>query len=186
MEADFRKLENGAAHCNLEVKARIRDVRQFRTAVENIATEKLAQQYQTDTYFSCPNGRLKLRQIQFEDGSDHAQLIHYARENTTVNKASHYRVSRVVDPVSFRETLASALGIWKTVAKRREIYLYRHVRIHIDEVLRMGDFMELEAVLSEGMKLPEQTRLVDWLCKQLDVQTTDRIGESYSDLAPTE
>ena len=38
--------------------------------------------------------------------------------------------------------LAEALGVRSVVRKRREIYLYHNVRIHLDEVCDLGRFLE--------------------------------------------
>ena len=42
-------------------------------------------------------------------------------------------------------------GVRVVVEKRREIFLVQNVRIHLDDVVSLGSFLEFEAVLSPGM-----------------------------------
>jgi len=179
-------MENGTPRHNLEIKATVRDKSAFRRAAESVATECLGIQLQTDTYFACDNGRLKLREIAFEDGTSHAQLIHYSRTDAEEAKSSNYRIAPVTEPSPLKETLASAFGIWKTVRKRREIFLHKNVRIHLDEVEGLGDFMEIEAVQEAGMDLPQQRELVRWLSDELGIAPEDRLAGSYSDMLAVE
>ena len=88
----------------------------------------------------------------------------------------------VADSVALAATLASAYGIWKTVKKRRRIFLHRNVRIHVDEVQGLGDFVELEAVQSPEMDRSEQLDLVDRLREELGIGDDDLLVGSYSDM----
>ena len=43
------------------------------------------------------------------------------------------------------------LGVRACVRKRREVWLYRNARIHLDTVDGLGCFVEIEVVVTEGM-----------------------------------
>jgi predicted adenylyl cyclase CyaB len=43
--------------------------------------------------------------------------------------------------------LSRSLGVRGVVEKVRRLYLWRHTRIHLDEVIGLGSFMELETVV---------------------------------------
>ena len=98
---------------------------------------------QTDTYYRCTKGRLKLRQ--FAGGL--AELIAYTRPRTIMcARLSQYHVVPVIDADRIHEALLAALGVLVVVEKVRELSLYKNVRIHLDEVERLGSFLEFEAV----------------------------------------
>ena len=42
------------------------------------------------------------------------------------------------------------LGAQGCVRKRREVWLYRNARIHLDTVEGLGQFIEIEVVVKEG------------------------------------
>jgi predicted adenylyl cyclase CyaB len=68
------------------------------------------------------------------------------------------------------------------VEKHREILLYENVRIHLDQVAGLGEFLEFEAVLGEGDNAADGHRKVDWLTQRLGISTDRLIQGSYADL----
>ena len=61
------------------------------------------------------------------------------------------------DAGALKTALVAALGIRGVVHKRREIYLWHNVRIHLDEVAGLGALVEFEAVLAINPAEP-----IDW------------------------
>jgi adenylate cyclase class IV len=129
---------------NLESKFRCRDLDAVRAALPSLPTRREGVQLQTDTYFHARAGRLKLREI---DGQP-AMLIWYNRSDAATAKLCNYHLIPIGEPALLCTALTAALGERGVVRKRREIYLYRNVRIHLDEVEGLGTFVEFEAVLS--------------------------------------
>ncbi len=163
---------------NLELKARLADIAAARTIAVGLATETLGVQRQVDTYFHCPHGRLKLREI---DGQ-RAQLVWYARDNHTDVRPSDYVLAPVDDGAALHLALTQALGVRGTVEKRREIFLYHNVRIHLDEVVNLGSFLEFEAVLGPTAdESVSRTRLAH-LNGAFDLSPSDLLSGSYSDM----
>ena len=69
--------------------------------------------------------------------------------------------------------------------KRREIYLFQSVRIHLDEVENLGTFLEFEAVVSHGIDdQAARAQLAD-LSQRFAISSTDLVAVSYSDLLST-
>src|SRR5947207_1374897 len=115
---------------NIELKARLDDPAVATRVAEQLCGRVAKIERQLDTYFGSPHGRLKLREI---DGHK-AELIWYQRPDQAEAKASDYRIVPVADAAGLKQALGSALGIRGTVGKLRRIYLYKNVRIHLDEV----------------------------------------------------
>ena len=162
---------------NIELKARLGSLQTARKQAELIATDTAAPQFQVDTYFNSPHGRLKLREINGEQ----AQLIWYERPQELQPKTSNYLIQEVVDVVSWKQLLDRACGICATVRKHREIFFYENVRIHLDNVDSLGAFLEFEAVLSkEGdeQRGHSQLRL---LTKHFQITSNDLLKSSYGE-----
>jgi len=62
--------------------------------------------FQDDTFFTCPNGRLKLRTF----SATEAELIFYRRPDQTGPKESVYSIAPVTAPDKIREVLSQAYG----------------------------------------------------------------------------
>ncbi len=163
---------------NLEIKARLRDLAAARTVAARLASAPPELQQQTDTYFQAPHGRLKLREI---NGSA-AQLIWYARPDETAAKVSRYHLIEVANPAALRAVLDAALGVRCRVEKRREVYFYHQVRIHLDEVARLGSFLEFEAVLGTKLNEADAACQLAYLSEQFAIRQCDLVAESYVDL----
>ena len=162
---------------NIELKARVASLNDVRAICREIATFS-ADERQTDTYFACTNGRLKLR----ERESQPAQLVAYTRPDAATPRASDYWLVPVVEPSHLKAALTAALGVLVVVEKEREVYLYRNVRIHLDHVVGLGNFVEFEAVMSAGDNDVDAAQLVTDLAQRLNIKAEDRINCSYSDL----
>jgi adenylate cyclase len=163
---------------NIELKARLDSLDAARATAARLATSQPGFETQIDTYFVCRHGRLKLREI---NGS-RAQLVWYARSDRPDAKASDYRLVSVADPEPLKQALAAAWGTLIVVEKRREIYLYRNVRIHLDEVSGLGEFIEFEAVLGGGVDEAAGRAQVAWLQDEFRIAPADLLDGSYSDL----
>ena len=55
----------------------------------------------------------------------------------------------VAEPTRLRDALAASCGLIGRVRKRRVVYLVGRTRVHLDCVDGLGDFLELEVVLSD-------------------------------------
>jgi len=129
---------------NIELKALLHDrVAALRVcdALDAIFQDDIRQ---VDTYFRVPEGRLKLRES--EPGDDY--LVFYRRPDLASTKACDYTLTVVSRSV--KRVLTDALGVLAVVTKVRTLYLWENVRIHLDRVDGLGEFIEFEAVLTES------------------------------------
>ena len=164
---------------NIELKARCADLRAASHAAEELGAKRQGILQQLDTYFHCRNGRLKLRETA---GDAVAQLIWYARADSTDFRGSDYYVLPIPKPLETRLALAAALDVRGEVRKRRELWLWHNVRIHLDDVADLGTFVEFEAVMAEGEREEDSLDRLATLTQALDIGERDRIAVSYSDL----
>lgn len=163
---------------NVEIKARIADLAALERQVASLATSGPELIPQDDTFFACPNGRLKLRVL----GSGLGQLVFYRRSDEAGPKESFYLVSETPDPDSLRETLAKAYGTLGRVRKHRTLYLIDRTRIHLDRVEGLGEFLEFEVVLAEGEPTEAGVAVADDLLKLLAIPAESLIERAYFDL----
>ena len=161
---------------NLELKARYTNLAKAEKIVNNLQATFLGKDHQKDTYFSVRNGQLKLRETQM--GRD--QLIWYNRTVSKQARKSEYYLYEVEDTNQMLRLLTQSNGVQTTVRKIRNSYLYENVRIHLDKVRSLGNFIEFEAVLSDGrIRIMDKER-IESLTKQFEIKSRDLVSQSYS------
>ena len=163
---------------NVEIKARVRDPLAIRRAAEQLADDGPHELIQEDTFFPCPDARLKLRKL----GEEIGELIWYSRPDAEGPKESRYERYPTEAPDHLRDVLARALGVRGVVRKRRLLLMAGRTRIHLDAVEGLGDFMELEVVLTGGETLQDGEREARALMQQLGIEESDLIEGAYIDL----
>lgn len=131
---------------------------------------------QRDTYFEVARGALKLR----EEHPGRPHLIQFERASERHQRESRYRIVEVDDCETLCAALAAAIGIRGVVVKRRRLLLWRSVRIHLDEVERLGSFIELEAVAPPDSDLAHEHRLVAELRDALAITDERLVGRGYA------
>jgi adenylate cyclase class IV len=163
---------------NIEIKARVASIDSILPGAAALADEGPVEIIQDDTFFACPNGRLKLRAFSSEAG----ELIFYRRADQEGPKESFYLVSPTGSPDFLRETLSLAYGQVGRVRKKRTLYLAGRTRIHLDQVESLGDFLELEVVLGDGENAETGVAIARDFMEKLGVQPDQLIDRAYVDL----
>jgi len=138
---------------NIEIKARITSEQtgRIRSEARARSSREPEVQLQRDTFYRAPSGRLKLREL----GDGTGELIAYERPDRAGPKHSSYVVSPCANPGSLHAALARSVGVRGVVEKRREVIHVGRTRVHLDEVVGLGSFLELEVVLGDALT-PEQ------------------------------
>jgi len=166
------------SHLNVEIKARCTDAGRIREILRAKNADFRGVDEQIDTYFNCPNGRLKLREGKIENN-----LIHYLRENSADPKASHVTLFSTENGSLLKKILIDAYGEKIVVKKRREIYFIENVKFHIDAVDGLGAFVEIEAIDADGrLTETELRRQCDHYVELFAIPQSDLLAESYSDM----
>lgn len=165
------------ARRNVELKARDPDPARTLAAARAHGASDAGLLEQRDTYFSARDGRLKLR-----EQADGAQLIAYRRADEAAARTSAYRLVDVPDPAALRAALDDTLGTVVVVRKRRQLLLWRDVRIHLDEVEDLGSWVELEAVAPADSDLSREHATVAELRAVLGIDEANVVAEGYAAL----
>jgi adenylate cyclase len=163
---------------NVEIKARVGDLRRIQEAVRPLADSGPTVLQQEDTFFEVPCGRLKLRVL----GDDKAELIHYSRADAGGPRECQYAIVPVAEPAALRRVLADALGVAGTVRKTRTLYMAGRTRIHLDKVEGLGSFVEIEVVLGDGEPVADGEAEAHRLMEALDIREQDLVPVAYVDL----
>jgi predicted adenylyl cyclase CyaB len=95
---------------------------------------------------------------------------------------SQYVLAPTDDPLALKTALTNALGVRAVVRKQRTLYLVGQTRIHFDRVENLGEFIELEVVLTPGQTFAEGVEIAAKLMRQLEINEQDLVESAYVDL----
>jgi homotetrameric cytidine deaminase len=165
------------ARVNVELKAADRDPETTAARCLALGATDRGELHQTDTYFLARRGRLKLR-----TDESAAELIAYTRPDHPDAAESTYVLAPVSAPEELADALEAALGTVVIVSKRRRLFLWEGVRIHLDEVDGLGSFVEFEAVLPDAGDAETARGKVARLRAELAIEDDALISAGYADL----
>ncbi len=163
---------------NIEIKAQIDNIESLLSLAAEIADEGPIEILQDDTFFSCPNGRLKLRAFSEHKG----ELIFYQRPDSSGPKESFYLISPTASPDTLRKALSLAYGECGRVRKHRTLFLVGRTRVHLDRVEGLGHFLELEVVLAQDEPSEAGISIAHKLLEKLTVSDQQLVEGAYVDL----
>lgn len=173
----------------LELKAKVDSLDSLQGNLTKLKAEHVGTFHQTDVYFDVPKGRLKLRK---REGDGKVELVYYERENIADIKESNVFILRIRNSTWLENLLEKALKTKVIVKKVREIYRYqgtkveskcRHIQIHLDDVEKLGTFVEFEMKRSDHTKKRDK-QILENLMKRLGIRANQLEKYSYSDLLP--
>jgi homotetrameric cytidine deaminase len=164
---------------NVEIKARDADPDATAARCQALGAVDHGVLQQRDTYFAGRHGRLKLR----EQDEAAAELIAYRRPDAEQAQESAFVRAPAAEPALLREALDAALGETVAVVKRRRLFVWEQVRIHLDDVEGLGTFIELEAMVGPGLNTREEAlEKVARLRSELAISDDALVAVGYSDL----
>jgi predicted adenylyl cyclase CyaB len=171
----------------VELKAKVEDLDAARRRLTSLGAQYKGTFRQTDLYFDIPQGRLKLRET---DDNKQAELIYYERGNVAEPKTSNVFILKTQEPAILKTLLSRLLKTKQTVKKVREIYQiqenhhtskHRHVQIHLDNVEKLGTFIEFEMKSTKRTENKDK-QLLQNLMNRLEIKTKQLKKISYSDM----
>ena len=162
---------------NLELKAKYPDQKAAIRIAEEIGAEYEGILHQEDIYFKISPGRLKLRIV-----NNNYELIYYKRANIKTVRESEYEIFRVKDGRELFSVLKGILPVTVIVKKKRVLYIWQNVRIHIDTVKGLGKFLEFEAVCKTKKDSKDAPSKLKKLIRVFNIKQKDMVSSSYSEL----
>ena len=171
----------------LELKAKVANLDAIRKRLFGVDARRIGSFWQIDTYFDVPKGRLKLREV---ESSNRANLVYYERRNVAGPKRSDVFILEIQEPRVIKNLLQKILKTKVVVEKTREIFRcqgtklgsrQRYVQIHLDDVKRLGTFVEFEMRSSERTENRDRQILKN-LMDRLGIEKSQLVRYSYSDL----
>jgi adenylate cyclase class IV len=161
---------------NLEIKANCPNA----TVFEQFEKYYAGTLNQTDTYYECNTGRLKLR----EEQNKPSKIIHYDRSNEAVERISRFDFYPIDNVDLFKKVFGGSLKVELTVTKTRKLYLYKHARIHHDRVdeLPGKEFVKIEVLINNKEKEEHAPELMKKLLILLNIKNEDKIDVGYREL----
>lgn len=164
---------------NIEIKAKYVNLENGLNIAKNLGAKYIGLDHQVDTYFKTPTGRFKLR----ESSISGSYLVPYLREDTKTAKTSSYALIPVEDSTVTKNLFSSILGVGTIVEKKRHIFIKENVRIHLDDVLGLGTFFELEAVCDENSIIENENKKVNELLDIFQIRKEDLLSGSYKEMS---
>lgn len=162
---------------NLEIKVKLKSHHQIKKILEENRINLTEILNQTDIYYKVNRGILKLR---IENGTK--TLIYYDRNEKSKKRWSDFYLLDL-SSVDANKYFKRFLDVLVIVKKKRELYLYKNTRIHLDYVKGLGYFLELETRVLNGLKDAEKR--FNYLLGLLDLRSKEEIRASYKDLLLT-
>ena len=165
---------------NIEFKAELRDLPVARQQCKVLGATRMGVMHQTDTYFRLADGRLKRREAPGEP----TEWIFYHRRDIVRPRMCDYAI--LSDTQARRRWGTSTLKEWVRVIKRRELWMLDNVRIHLDEVELIGNFLEFEAVVDKDHDTRSCHETIKHLREIFRLTMGEPVGPSYSDMVAME
>lgn len=163
---------------NIEFKAKTNDIKKLEEKLLTLSPLFKGEDHQVDTYFHVNKGRLKLR----EGNIEHA-LIYYERADTADARQSDVILYQHQPDAALKKILEKIHGVKVIVDKRRRIYFIDNVKFHFDHVARLGTFIEVEAIDTNGSITKETLqKQCDDYAAFFELKEEDYMSYSYSDL----
>jgi adenylate cyclase class IV len=166
---------------NIEFKAELRNIHLARSVCLVVGARALGVLLQTDEYVGVPEGRLKRRVERVEDtGETREEWIWYDRPDRTAARATSW--TRLDDRQVAVRWPALECRVARTIVKRREVWKFENIRVHLDAVAGLGNYFELEGVVGMGDD-PAATRArVGRMIDQFRPALGEPVSGSYADL----
>ncbi|CAD6190157.1 unnamed protein product [Caenorhabditis auriculariae] len=162
---------------SIVIKARVQDNEKMENAIFEM-TESLGTVFlQEDVYFNVPQGNLKLRIMH---PNRCGQLIFNEISKKSGHKLSESQITEVEDVLAMRATLGAALGERGTIRKKRRVFVLDDVRIYLDDVDEVGNFIDI-AVTLKGSHDDCEKRAED-VRRKLGVDQSAVVPSAYLDL----
>lgn len=160
---------------NLEIKVKVENLDDIKSRLGFSRYEKTLEQ--TDTYFLIGKRQLKIREE--KAGSEIILYVRKIKKGT--RESTYYRIGIFKNGVNLvKAVLGVVFGTKAVVVKKRELYVYKNTRIHLDTVTNTGEFVELETVCGENNRSEKYKKEHEEVKQILSLYQYPTIAGSYS------
>jgi predicted adenylyl cyclase CyaB len=168
--------ESGHSGRNVELKLHLVDRHEAARVLAELGATYDDTITQIDTYYEADGRRVKQRE---ETGAPPV-LIVYNRPDAKAPSTSHYTIHPLDEaPTDVRALMRNVVAV---VRKQREVWLHENVRIHLDSVEGLGEFLEFEAIIDDNRDEVASRVMVDQLLDAFRDAVGDVLGVSNLDL----
>lgn len=162
----------------VEIKARCSDLDHARELIKSWGAKLLGRENQTDIFYRVPNGRLKLR-----TSSAEKLLIGYNRPDQPGPKHCEVDLYPVEHPEMLDTLLSARLGVRIVVRKDRERWLLDNAKFHLDQVEKLGAFIEIEILGKRGVDSVQSLQVIcDEYMNKLGIRQKNLVENAYADM----
>lgn len=161
---------------NIEIKCELLDIKAAEVQCQALGAVLRSRLEQVDTYYRLPDGRLKKR----ESKGRPPEWIFYHRPDRVTPRLSHFIIYS--DDQAVARWGSMSLREWLVVRKIRTLYQLGNVRIHLDQVEGLGDFIEFEALVSSDDPMQQCHQRINELRTCFQPILGEAVACSYSDL----
>lgn len=160
----------------VEVKAHVNNLKEIEDRLKKLGAEKIEEIYQEDIYFNAPDRdfsktdeALRIRKIENEKTK-----IILTYKGPKIDKISKTReeVEVGIENLKNMVEILKFLG-YKAVAtikKKRKIYKFKDFEICLDDVYKVGKFIEVEKNVKNKNKIKEYVDHAFKICKKLNIK----------------
>ncbi|MEK7148767.1 MAG: class IV adenylate cyclase [Patescibacteria group bacterium] len=162
---------------NLEIKVEVGNLNDIKTHLAFSTYKDTLEQ--VDTYFLLGDTKIKIR----EEKMANELIIYFRKMKKGSRESRYYRFSlNFLGYFVVESVLNSIFGVKVRVVKRRDLYLYKNTRIHIDTASGLGNFVELETVCKDPLCGKEYHDEHEEIKQKLSLGEYKTIAGSYSDM----
>lgn len=162
---------------NLEIKVKVGNLDDIKNHLVSDAYRDTLEQ--VDTYFLLGETKIKIR----EEKKASELIIYFRKIKKGSRESRYYRIPLTTHSFFVVNGLLSSIfGVKVKVIKKRDLYIYKNTRIHIDTVNDLGNFIELETVCKDPRCGKEYHDEHEEVKKKLSLDRYKTIAGSYSGL----
>lgn len=165
---------------NVEFKAELRDPELAVGLVRRLGASHIGVIHQVDTYFRVPDFRLKKRVAEMEGHAEPVEYIRYERPDRTQPKVSKFIIYSEAEALKLFGT--DPMPVRVIVDKTRDLWMIDTVRIHLDDVVGLGRFLEVEVLVSPRQNVARSHARLAEIRRGLMPVLGEPIAHSYSDM----
>lgn len=165
-------------YADITIKARCDNPAQTESILLGLNAVFQGMDAQTDTYYETDYGKLKHRQGNIEN-----VLIHYNRTQLADTRKTEVLLYLKNPGAATVKAVCGDRQVVAEIKKQRKIFFIDNVKFHIDQVVGLGSFVEIEAIDLDGsVGIEVLQQQCDYYKDQLQISPDDLVTSAYTDL----